>query len=332
MRVSRGDYIQALDFFNAAAAQGWGPNSAYDGFSDYWGDAAYLAERVLTIDELRDYLNHKLPSGSDSSAAGRSEFFRLRGVLARRLMRAGRRPAAIRYFDDPRVRSKAEQYNIALNKANSWWHLPPTRAESWFRAATLARQNGMELLGFEKEPDFAIWNGELDWADYYRPPVVPSDLQRSENVYTSEDERKRVAASKPERDVRFQYRLTAVDHAMKSADFLPARSQAFAAVLCDATRWIIDRQPERAGQVYQRYLHQGAHVAWGGNFGRTCPQPDFPAASSWSVASRRASHLARHARTHPVYAALSAALVVAILTLLVYARARRAVTFSRRRI
>jgi tetratricopeptide (TPR) repeat protein len=299
VRVNRGDYVQALDLFNRATAKGWGFVPEYDGFTDYWGDAAYLAERVLTIDELRDYLSHQSP--------GRpySEISRLRSVLARRLMRAGRRQEALRYFDDAKIRSKAEQYNSALNTANGWWHLPQTRAEGWFTAAKLARDSGMELLGFEKEPDYAIWNGEFEF-----------NAGGNEGSKPGEDERRRVAASKPERDVRFQYRLTAVDEAMKSADFLPARSQPFAAVLCEGTEWVIDREPERAKQVYQRYVHQGAHVAWGRTFGRSCPQPDFAEVSAWSAASRRVNRLARHARTHPAYAGLAIASAIALMVYL----------------
>jgi hypothetical protein len=101
---------------------------------------------------------------------------------------------------------------------------------------------------------------------------------------------------------------------MKSADFLSARSQPFAAVLCEATAWTIDREPERAKQVYQRYLHQGAHVAWGRSFGRTCPQPDFAEVSMWSKTTRQLNRLAQHARAHPVYAALAAVLALAIVT------------------
>jgi tetratricopeptide (TPR) repeat protein len=313
LRVSRGDYIQALDLFNSAASKQWGFTSEYDGLTDYWGDAAYLAERVLTIDELRDYLSHQVPGVPNPK--GPSEISRLRSVLARRLMRAGRRQEAIRYFDDAKVRSKAEEYSKALKTANSWWHLPLARAEAWFTAATLARNSGMELLGFEKEPDYSMWNGEFPG---------PDERHDSENGFTGPDERKRVAASKPERDVRFQYRLTAVDHAMKAADFLPARSQPFAAVLCQATGWVIDREPERARQVYQRYLHQGARVRWSRSFGRTCPQPDFEEASDASRASRQLTHLIRHAQRRPVYAGLAAAFAASILAaLVVYARRRR---------
>jgi tetratricopeptide (TPR) repeat protein len=305
VRVSRGDYVQALDLFNRATAKGWGFVPEYDGFTDYWGDAAYLAERVLTIDELRDYLSHQ------STGRAASQISRLRSVLARRLMRAGRRQEALRYFDDAKIRNKAEQYNSALDTANSWWHLPLTRAEAWFTAAKLARDSGMELLSFEKEPDYAIWNGEFEF-----------NGGGGEDSKLSEDERRRVAASKPERDVRFQYRLTAVDQAMKSADFLPARSQPFAAVLCEATVWTIDREPERAKQVYDRYLHQGAHVAWGRSFGRTCPQPDFAEVSTWSKASRGVNHLVRHARAHRLYSALAAFLALAIVTAVVLYRRR----------
>ena len=233
-------------------------------------------------------------------------------------MRAGKRREALRYFDEQKIHDAAEQYGNAIEKANSWWRPRVTRAEWWFTAAKLARNRGMDILGFEKEPDYAMWNGNFDASDF-----SGAKLQRPEDLYETEDEQKRVKASKPARDVRFQYRLTAVDEAKNSADRLPAHSQAFAAVLCESARWVIDREPERAGQIYRRYLKQGAHVGWGRSFGRACPQPDFAASSSWSIAGRQMNHLVRHARTHPVVTGLLGVLVVAMLSvLLFYVRGR----------
>ena len=297
LRVSRGDYIQALDLFYRAAANEWNPTSQFNGFADYWGDASYLSERVLTIEELQDYVDHKVPLPPAPASEGKSESSRLRSVLARRLMRAGRRREALRYFDEQNAHGAAEQYGKAIDKASSWWRPRLARAEWWFRAAQLARHRGIDILAFEKEPDFAIWEGQFLKFDIPEKPK-PAD------PYESGDERKRVHASKPERDVRFQYRLTAVDEAMKSADLLPAHSQAFAAVVCESARWVMDRQPERAGQIYLRYLKQGAYVRWGRDFGRACPQPDFAAASTWSIAGRQMNRLARHSRAHPVPAGL----------------------------
>jgi tetratricopeptide (TPR) repeat protein len=323
LQVGRGDYIQALDLFYRASANNRMPDSQWSTWSNYWGDAAYLAERVLTIQELQDYVDHRVSVTAGAKADPKSERSRLRSVLARRLMRAGRRREALRYFDDQTTRSAAEQYDKALGRANSWWRLRSTRAAAWFTAAKLARNNGMELLGFEKEPDFAIWDGEFT-------PYTNSDEPKPGDPYVSADERKRVYASRPKRDVRFQYRLTAVDEAAKSADLLPSHSQAFAAVLCESTRWIIDRQPELAAEIYRRYLAQGAYVSWGRRFGQSCPQADFAAASSWRMAGRRMDHAGRHARAHPVSAGLLSAAVVALLTwLLYYFRPRRLHTRQR---
>jgi tetratricopeptide (TPR) repeat protein len=330
LRVSRGDYAQALDLFYRAAANGGNPEgepaSNWNGFTNHWGDAAYLAERVLTIEELRDYIDHNLSQTSASTSYERSERSQIRSVLARRLMRAGKYREAGRYFDDQKTRSAAEQYGHAIDRATSWWRLKLTKAEAWFTAATLARSHGMELLGFEREPDYAIWNGDYAPFDFSGDAQAIAEKQgKPADPYQLEDERRRVAASRPERNVRFQYQLMAVDHAIKAADLLPPSSQAFAAVLCEATHWVIDRQPERATQIYGRYLHQGAYVPWGRRFGRQCPLPNFATASGWSAASRQAKLLARHAGAHPVYVGLSAVIAMAILAILFYyGRAGRA--------
>ncbi len=218
LRVSRRDYLQALELFYRAAGKGWNAASQFNGFADYWGDAAYLAERVLTVQEIQDFLEHTIPLSAASTAADKSERSRLSSVLARRLMRAGRRREALRFFDDQSTRTAAEQYVAALDKAARWWRPRLVRAEWWFTAAKFARGSGIRLLAFEKEPDFAIWDGQLS---------AVSGNPKLADPYESEDERKRVAASKPARDVRFQYRLTAVDEAMRAADLLPRHSQAF---------------------------------------------------------------------------------------------------------
>jgi len=319
LRVSRGDYVQALDVFYHATGEEWEAGSSRNGFTDYWGDAAYLAERVLTIEELKKYVDRTLPADSSSGAKSRSSH--LRSLLARRLMRAGRRYEAFRYFDDLKTRHAAQEYGSAVNEANRWWYFRLARAKAWFSAARLARGNGMELLGFEREPDYAMWNGEYsDWG-LVGPHPSAKDLKAA-NPYQSQDERNRVTASKPETDVRFQYRLTAVDHAMQSADLLPPRSQAFAAVLCEASRWIIDREPQQAEQVYRRYLRQGAYVPWGTGFGRACPEPNFSSAAGWRQGYRQVQQVAKHVHAHPATASVGGIAVI-IATLLGYMRARR---------
>lgn len=276
LALSQGDYQQALELLYAAA-------------EEYWTDAAYIAERVVETDQLKAFVDRVAaqpappPANVDPSdyweRRSHTPEAKLRWLLARRLMREGRRDDALAYFDDPQVRAAASAYRDAHGATNAWGRI--TRARAWFEAAGLARWHGMELMGYEGDPDYFEWGGNFDlnspmtWDENYQPVWhARQDLQVI-GPYTSDDERRRVAASRAQPLERFHYRLVAAGHAGAAADLLPARSQAFAAVLCEATRWLIDRQPEQAQGLYRRYLREGAYVPWGERFGRECPQPDF---------------------------------------------------------
>ncbi len=304
LRVSRQEYVEALDLFREA-------DGGTAGFSDYWGDVAYLAERVLTTDELQNYVDKHAIKGTATDGRPDADM-ELRSVLARRLMREGRRGQALRYFDDPKIRAAAKAYDAALDRAASWWRLPNARARAWFDAATLARKEGLEILGYEREPDWAMWDGNF----------TPYPGSKPKEVYESQDERKRVLASRPQPNVRFQYRLTAVDESMKAADALPRTSQAFAAVLCQGTSWVIDGEPARAQEVYSRYVHQGPHVPWGKKFGESCPQPDFHFSAVWSV-PKRERKLEEHLRAHRALTSAGGGAAVALATAFGYLMVRR---------
>jgi len=286
LHLSGGDFAQAMELFHGAVVDS--SSGGYLG-SDYWTDAAYLAERVLTLDELLPLVDRLAPPASraqldaikERSANLPEGYWReeepaeqLRELTGRRLMRAGRYEEALRYFDfDEKLHGVAKKYADAMTtaRAGGWWQNQGTRAEAWFTAATIARSDGMDILGFELAPDYAIYEGSFEGV-----PAAPSYLAKLGDA--TKDEQQRVEASKPAIDARFHYRLTAVDHALASAEAVPHRSQAFAAILCRATSWIIDREPERAAKVYARYLKEGPYVSWGGTFGRECPEPDFAGA------------------------------------------------------
>ena len=302
LRVSRSDYLQALDLFQGLATDATyspaddAPNY-WSGFADYWGDAAYLAERVLTIEELKSYVDHRVPADPQNKAGAR-----LRSLLARRLMRAGRRDEALRYFDEPETRIAAGQYAKALALANRGWQPGYLRAEAWFRAATLARQKGMEMLGYAREPDWAMWDGSFE--PYVDDESVAKNKPKEKDAFESDDERRRTEASKPERMVRYQYRLTAVDEATQAANLLPVKSQAYAAVLCEASAWVIDREPALAGELYQRYVKNGAYLDWDDDaFGRTCPAPNFGVMAVYGI-PKKVARLEQHVKAHPALAGL----------------------------
>lgn len=276
LTLARGDYVEALE-------------QLYPVGATYWGDVAYLAERVLTLDELKSFVDARLPvlkpaaeiqPPMEEGAWAVDPAAALRNLLARRLVRAGRYQESLAYFslpdpkseDDkqPDARAEVAEYAAALQRGQDAWR-GVDRAEGWYRAARLARDAGMEMMGYEGPPDQGNGGGMFDGG------MGPSKL---EGKFITDGERQRFAASAAVPDRRFHYRFVAADAALKAADLLPPRSQAFAAVLCRATGWMLDGHgdPDRVAAIYGRYVKQGARVPWATHFGRDCPEPDFAGA------------------------------------------------------
>lgn len=263
LRLNRHEYLQAMSLFYQAANR-------------YWQDAAYVAERVLTVDELKKFVdqNAPLPIAMQKDEAGQELMFpggKIRALLARRLMREGRSGEASPYFDDATLAEYAKQYTSAIISANNVWQSNLNRAQAWFSVATLAREHGMELLGYELSPDAKAWDGLFPFYD--TPNTVSSTDQDEYGMQPDELRRAKDSEARP--FIRFHYRATAANFAGKAADLLPHDSQAFAAVLCHASKWLLVREPELAAPIYQRYLKEGVYVAWGNQFGQECPAPDF---------------------------------------------------------
>ncbi|HXP76900.1 MAG TPA: hypothetical protein VN823_22390 [Stellaceae bacterium] len=283
--LARGEYIDALD-------------KLYPVASTYWGDVVYIAERVLTVDELKRFVDAKVPqppapppastdtdaSADDGagapSAAVSSPAAQLRDLLARRLARVSRYEDALAYYQDAAVHGQAAGYAKALKDAE----IGKTRVEqarALFAAARLARQSGMEMMGTEAAPDYFAYDGSFD---------TGIGQQALDGPFITDDERMRFSASAAIPDQRFHYRYIAVDEVSRAADLLPPRSQAFAAVLCEATGWMMDTRggDEQVHNLYARYVQEGPYVPWAANFGRDCPEPNFEGAAQ--------SHYLRDAR------------------------------------
>ncbi|MBN8872472.1 MAG: hypothetical protein J0H67_06530 [Rhodospirillales bacterium] len=287
LTLARGEYVEALARLYPVAAT-------------YWGDVAYVAERVLTVDELKRFVDQHVPApAAPVTEASRGwdtpnwlvtdPAAQLRDLLARRLVRQQRYQEALPYFhsfqdtafSDPLARAHVAEYAAARAQATTlWWRIE--RARAWYTAALLARQHGMGMMGFEGPPDYFALDGEYD---------MGVGQTRPGDAFVSPGERSRFAASNAVPDLRFHYRFVAVEHAILAADLLPTRSQAFAAVLCQATGWMLStearldlppNQPNPASrlvsELYARYVREGAAVPWAAHFGRDCPAPDFVAA------------------------------------------------------
>jgi tetratricopeptide (TPR) repeat protein len=321
LTLSRGEYVDALEQLYPYAAT-------------FWGDVAYIAERVLTVDELKTFVDtHKntqfnsavsldnlalLPDQPTASTPGDSEKNNspadwLPDLLARRLVRAGRYQEALKYFPRPAAEAAPfADYAEALDHANID-KSNVDRARGWYRAATLAGdfKSGNKIMGTEGPPD-----------NYSEPALSFSGIGqmelRPDDRFVTDGERQRFEASPPKPNFRYHYLFVGVDEAIHAADLLPLRSQAFAAVLCHATSWMIDYKscpasaaelraspaayasetPSMADplaldvlwpdedtarinftcQLYQRYLKGGAVVPLATKFGHDCPEPDFASA------------------------------------------------------
>ncbi|WP_430395836.1 hypothetical protein [Ferrovibrio sp.] len=288
LALSQGEFVQAMRMMLQASP-------------DYWTDAAYIAERILSTAELRAFVDAEVPAPNEPTAKPDSLDFtyfidldrasRLRYLLARRLVREEDFTTAQRYMP-AMVRASwydrqtetgriLSDYATARQLAADAW-TDNGSARALFEAGRLARRHGMEIMGHELEPDGAIYGGSFPWS-------LP--LERLEpSQWLSKAEVTRVRASEPARPWRYSYRFTAADLALQAAAKLPPRSQAYAAVLCHAARWVPARQDEseayaalRRREIYAQYLKHGAYVPWGDKFGQNCPEPDFDGARFWTL-------------------------------------------------
>ncbi|MHC8398179.1 hypothetical protein ACYZTX_01440 [Pseudomonas sp. MDT1-17] len=258
LALQRGDYLQAFD-------------QLYRSKDIYWFDAATVAERVLTVDELKQYVDTQVPAPPPLTQEDRDNYVqlpvaaKLRNLLGRRLLREERYDEAPAYFDSVELQHKATWYGQLRHDAESkWW--PTKRAFAYYHAATMARFDGMELLGYEMSPDYATFGGNYS----LEAPELKVGLLMAEG----EVQRQQATVAQP--DARFHYRFVATALASKAADHLPHSSQAFASVLCKASSWGTSLQEQSA--LYRRYVEEGPYVVWAGDFGHQCQDPDFQSA------------------------------------------------------
>lgn len=199
LRLHRREYVQALD----ALLRG-----------GFWVDAAYVAERVLTADELKDYVDTSWPEvvkekdraeNLEDKTRESTQSREIRYVLARRLARLNRSTEARAYYPQEWL----EKYDLFLACLNSAFDTSAPRAQritNYYTAAFLIRSNGMEMIGTEVQPDFTCWKGDFEEG--------PSFEERMTNAIKSvtgatHDELDRAKAHGVEPDERWHYRAYA---------------------------------------------------------------------------------------------------------------------------
>lgn len=262
LQLSRRDYAESLDALM---------------HSGFWMDAAYVAERILTVDELEAYVDRNWPvvaspaqkhGIADDNTNMPPEYWNggsypesvmsadvtdpatsIRYLLARRLARLGRNGEARLYYSPPlRLAFDALVDDLKNGRNNG---LPADeRAKALFAAAVMTRTNGMELLGTELEPDWLIYEGEYDFGDGMRTN------DNTKLLGASPDELQRYRKNDVQPEERFHYRFEAADLAVEAARLLPDNSEETARILCTAGSWIKYIDPQKAEPIYKTLVRR----------------------------------------------------------------------------
>lgn len=248
LQLSRGQYVQSLDLLMRS---GW------------WLDAAYVAERVVTPDELRKYADQNWPERSRNpqptapvarTSAGDMDPVHvgteLRYLLARRLTRIGRWKDAGSYYPAA-MRPKLDAYIAAIRNGHDAKRSDADRAAWLWQAATIARHDGMELLGTEGSPDDFVDGGEFEANDV---ATIRSKLAAGGRLTATEEELERVRSSVAAPNRRFHYRYIALEHAWSAAALMPDESDETARVLNTAGLWLGKRDPAAARRFYESLI------------------------------------------------------------------------------
>jgi hypothetical protein len=230
----------------------------------YWRDASYVAERVLTIDELRAYVDRHWPEPEKvqgpSPAAARSRHGErissarvdLRYLLARRLTRNERGAEARPYFPES-VRTKLDEWLGLIRLGHNAAEPGEARAAALWEAARLTKLHGGELLGAEIEPDWAVSMHRYVWGYSF------SVMDRATNAWVvaaTADELRRAREHGPDPRQRFQYTCTAPALAWEAAQLMPENSDDTALVLNEAGIWIKYCNPEAADYFYKSLVRR----------------------------------------------------------------------------
>ena len=274
----------------------------YESGANHWIDTAYVAERLLTISELRSFVDsapshavrHKSSTDTSLNLSGQrstgsphgtlplEQRTQIQALLARRLMRAGYFHAAERHFAASGQAGNllhARKYAQAVRQTRTARN-PIRRAEGGFNAGELSRRYGMEILAYELAPDFHYASGNYGFS-YVLDSA--SDSDPSATAYGKKQmsalEINRFNKTAPGIDKRYHYRYRAVNHAVTAANLLPTRSQAYRALLCHAAAWTPDEGLKQ--DLYRRYLKHGSYMNYplSNYFGRRCEKPDFEGAA-----------------------------------------------------
>ena len=272
--LEQAQFIPALEAF----LKGGGNDTTFIGESaigGLWSDAAFVAERILTTEELKAFVDRQpVPQGKPPEGTDDFPIVRLRYLLGRRLVRENRYNEAAQYLKPPYDKVLAE-YIKALNAGADQKLSKRERAQSWFKAAWIARYDGMEIMGTEGAPDGFSLGGDFEIPDlgkqqqtgFYEPPSDSDEKTTKKPIVLkpTKEERQRLSKTKTNPDLRFHYRVIAGALAVRAADLLEDDSEELADVLNTAGSWVKDRDEKIGDHYYQILKTRASKTKIGGS-------------------------------------------------------------------
>ncbi len=255
LHLSHADFVEALAQF----AQ-----------TDLTDDMAYVAELLLSADELKKFVDKEFPPSKKKTDAQRNvgepdqdpdNFFR--DLLGRRLVREDRYDEARNYLS-PKTLPYLDDYVIALKKAADLKLPKSDRARAYFHAACVLTQNGQDLMATRGEPD-SLGRGQTvttieretgkQVTRSENNKFVPADDKKVKfHVPVTKEEKKRLEQHKVVPFRYEHYRYVALGLVWKSAALLPDQSDELADILNSAGNWMkgdYRGDDEAAGKFFQ---------------------------------------------------------------------------------
>jgi hypothetical protein len=238
-------------------------------------DGAYVAERVLTTDELLQHVSDRWQEDrggfNEDGQLPRINYWYsnqmpkatpawIHYLLARRLARAERFDEALDHYP-PRNRARISLYAKSLREGRDGSRPLTERADALWKAATILRHEGMDLFGTEVEPDWLAVGGLFT-------PEHMSTLRTQARTMKlgapGEDELMRLKENNETHPTqRHHYRYRAAELGWQAARMMPDNSMATAKVLCQAGSWLKFKDPKAADRFYKALVNRCRKTALG---------------------------------------------------------------------
>ena len=241
---------------------------------DFLMESFYLGECLLTVDELKDYVDRRqIPPNKGHGTDDYSYYplVNLRELLSSRLMRAGRLEESLEYVA-PKLRAEATNYVLLRRAAERDDVGARERADSHWRSALAIRQLG-EII--QHSPFGLSWSGGSWYVGYgYWPRVrlgqSMDDRQPlpMEIAPAGKDETRRLLSwqsqhiDRPdlsERDARY----ASFRHALEAVRLLPDNDPAGAEILQYAGNLLKYREPKAAVPAYRLLVTRFPQTPYG---------------------------------------------------------------------